>query len=328
MAAEKAAEAGNSFDYEKVMAIIDRLSAEADKRAKEEAERFRQEAERSRELDKRFAEITEQRARQEAERAKQEAERAKQEAERANELDKRLAEISEQRSREEAERAQELDKRLAAIAEQQAREKAERVREEAERVKELDKRLAAIAEQRTREEAERYKELDKRLAAIAKQQEKNERLIERVSKNIGGLNRSMGELVETLISGRLWEKFEKYHLKRAYRRIPIHDDTDRLRTDIDILLLNTVYAMVVEVKRDLNKKEDVREHLKRMELVLQYPPDITLTGKRVMGAMAGAVVDPDVAAYAYECGFFVLELSGEMVQLVPPPTGFEPKEWS
>jgi hypothetical protein len=65
-----------------------------------------------------------------------------------------------------------------------------------------------------------------------------------------------------------------------------------------------------------------------MELIRQYPPaEIQINRKRLLGAMAGGAVDPDVGAYAYECGFFVLELTGEAVQLMPPPAGFTPKEW-
>jgi hypothetical protein len=48
---------------------------------------------------------------------------------------------------------------------------------------------------------------------------------------------------------------------------------------------------------------------------------------RLMGAMAGGVVDPDVMDYAYQCGFYVLELTGESVHLAPPPDGFTPREW-
>ena len=43
--------------------------------------------------------------------------------------------------------------------------------------------------------------------------------------------------------------------------------------------------------------------------------------------MAGGAVDPDVKDYAYKCGFYVMELTGESVQLIPPPEGFEPGKW-
>jgi hypothetical protein len=43
--------------------------------------------------------------------------------------------------------------------------------------------------------------------------------------------------------------------------------------------------------------------------------------------MAGGEVDTDIADFAYNNGFFVLELAGEAVRLVAPPLGFTPKEW-
>jgi hypothetical protein len=50
-------------------------------------------------------------------------------------------------------------------------------------------------------------------------------------------------------------------------------------------------------------------------------------GKKLLGAMVGGVVDPDVRSYAYESGFFVLELAGESVRLLEPPKDFHPQEW-
>jgi hypothetical protein len=153
-------------------------------------------------------------------------------------------------------------------------------------------------------------------------------LVDRVTKNVGGLNQSLGELIETLVAARLWEKFERYpyNLRRAYQRVPLYDKDNQIRTDIDILLADTEWVMAVEVKHKLDKWDDVDRHLKRMELIRKYPPAETV-GKKLLGAMAGGIVDPDVKDYAYGAGFFVLELAGESVRLVPPPDGFEPQQW-
>jgi hypothetical protein len=113
---------------------------------------------------------------------------------------------------------------------------------------------------------------------------------------------------------------------RFYQRVPIYDETNRLRTDVDILLSNTDKAMAVEVKRVLDDKRDVDDHLKRMELIRTYPPAETVN-KQLLGAMAGGVVSGELMGYAYEAGFYVLELTGESVHLVPPPAGFEPRQW-
>jgi Asp-tRNA(Asn)/Glu-tRNA(Gln) amidotransferase A subunit family amidase len=152
--------------------------------------------------------------------------------------------------------------------------------------------------------------------------------VSRVTANVGGLNLSMGELVETLFAPHLGEKFDayNYNLRRTFARVPIYDDTNRLRGEIDILLSNTTVCMASEVKRWLDKMAHVDEHIRRMRLIRQYPPAET-RGKKLLGAMAAAVVDPDVREYAERSGFFILELTGEDVRLLQPPEGFMPKEW-
>ncbi|WP_461251839.1 hypothetical protein, partial [Treponema sp. R8-4-B8] len=69
--------------------------------------------------------------------------------------------------------------------------------------------------------------------------------VDRVTANVGGLNQSMGDLVETLFAPHLNEKFDayNYNLKRIFNRVPIYDNNNRLRTDIDILLSNTSICM-------------------------------------------------------------------------------------
>jgi len=150
--------------------------------------------------------------------------------------------------------------------------------------------------------------------------------IDRVTKDIGDLGNSLGRLIETLIAARLWEKFPEYDLRRAYQRIPIYDENRIIKTDIDILLVDTTICMVVEVKHELDRIKDVDHHIRRMELIRQYPPEL-IGNRQILSAMAGGVVAPDVKDYAYQAGFYVLELTGESVHLIPPPESFEPKRW-
>jgi hypothetical protein len=84
--------------------------------------------------------------------------------------------------------------------------------------------------------------------------------------------------------------------------------------------------MAVEVKRELDDKRDIDDHLKRMELIRAYPP-AEVENKQLLGAVAGGLVTPDIAKYAYDSGFYVLELTGENVSLIPPPEGFKPGTW-
>ncbi|GHV75260.1 hypothetical protein AGMMS49942_00810 [Spirochaetia bacterium] len=206
--------------------------------------------------------------------------------------------------------------------------------ENAERQKKLDEHFAQTTADieemgmRVDQTAAYIEEIGMRVDQTTANVDKMAERVDKVSKNVGGLNRSMGELIETLIAARLWEKFDAYPYKfrRAYQRIPLFDETDRILTDIDILLSNGEYGMPVEVKASLHRIDDVDRHLKRMELILKYPPD-ECKGKTLIGAMAGGAVDPDVQAYAHSVGFFVLELTGESVHLVKPPAGFIPRQW-
>ena len=169
------------------------------------------------------------------------------------------------------------------------------------------------------------------LAAKAESEKKFERMSERVDRvtaNVGGLNVSMGELIETLFGPHIGEKFDayNYNLRRIYKRVPLYDETVRQRGEIDLLLSDTTVCMALEVKRWLNKPKQVDEHIQRMKLIRQYPP-AEVKGKKLYGAMAGAVVDPAVRDYAEQSGFFVLDLAGNDIQLLEPPETFQPKEW-
>jgi hypothetical protein len=84
--------------------------------------------------------------------------------------------------------------------------------------------------------------------------------------------------------------------------------------------------MAVEVKRWLERKDHVDEHVTRMHLIRQYPP-AEVKGKKLISAIVGAVVTPEAREYAEQNGFFVLELTGEDVRLLEPPEDFQPKEW-
>jgi len=202
--------------------------------------------------------------------------------------------------------------------EEARKEEAQQRKEEAQRRKKANREMKELRES-IKELRESQKETDRLM-------QKTEIEIDKMSKNIGGLGNSVGGLIETLIAAHLWEKFPEYNMQRAYRRIPIYDENNKVKTDIDILLVNSEWAMAVEVKREVDK-DDVDDHIVRMGRILQYPPALLPPQLKVLGAMAGGVVAPDAAAYAHQCGFFVLELAGESVVRLPDPPDFKPKEW-
>jgi predicted AAA+ superfamily ATPase len=153
--------------------------------------------------------------------------------------------------------------------------------------------------------------------------------VDRLADNVGGLNRSVGELIEILIAAHLWEKFPEYDLKRVFRRIRLYDEnTNEEKAEVDLLLVNSEWAMAVEVKAELDPK-DVERHIERMKRILKYPPaELKIRpGIKLLGACAGGIVTPEGRAAAHDAGFFVLELTGDSVTHIPEPAGFKPKEW-
>ncbi|MCL2381796.1 MAG: hypothetical protein FWC64_09440 [Treponema sp.] len=197
------------------------------------------------------------------------------------------------------------------------------LRETAERQRAADERQKAADERFEREKAENaewWKEAKERVKALDRQ-------FAEMSKKLGKLGNSVGEMVETLIAARLWEKFSAYpyNLNRAYRRLPVFDASGKTLADIDILLVDGEWAMAVEVKTEVDEG-NVKYHLKRMDMIREHPP-ADVVGKKLLGAIAGGIVDPAARELAHESGFFVLELKGEAVDLAPPPEGFVPREW-
>ena len=206
-------------------------------------------------------------------------------------------------------------------------ETAQGIKELKESQKETDRIVKEVG-RKQEETALQMEKTDRQIKETSKQMEKTDRRMKETTEQLGGLHNSMGDLVETLFAPHLGDKFGayNYNLKRIFRRVPIYDDNSRLRSDIDILLSNTTVCMAVEVKRWLETTNQVDFHIRRMKLIRQYPP-AEVKGKKLLGAIVGAVVTPEAREYAEQNGFFVLELTGEDVRLLEPPEGFQPKEW-
>jgi hypothetical protein len=166
----------------------------------------------------------------------------------------------------------------------------------------------------------KQEETARQMKETDRQMKETGRKIDELGKRMGDLHQSLGALIETLMASRLWEKFPQYNFSRSFQRIKIFDKNKKPVTEIDILLSDDEWAMAVEVKRE-PRIDDVDHHLKRMELTREYALR-EISGKKLLGAIAGGVVSLEVREYAQKSGFFVLELNGEQVSLLEPPEGF------
>ncbi|MDR1430110.1 MAG: hypothetical protein LBI85_07440 [Spirochaetaceae bacterium] len=152
---------------------------------------------------------------------------------------------------------------------------------------------------------------------IQKVQEEAWEAIRETQRNIGGLNNTVGSLVEHIMTAGLPQKFKRFGF--TFDRISTvkwADGENNIYTEIDGLLENGSQAMIVEVKTTL-RNEDVDGHIKRMEKVRKYA-DLHSDKRNFFGAIAAAIVDKSPREYALKKGFFVIEPSGEDVKITKP----------
>jgi F0F1-type ATP synthase membrane subunit b/b' len=150
--------------------------------------------------------------------------------------------------------------------------------------------------------------------------------IKDLSDNIGGINNTLGKLTEAMVSCNVWCKFEPlgYAFTTASQNRVFFENGRRI-AESDFFLENGDFVMPIEVKTTL-EVEDVNKHLKRIGLIRHYL-DSRHDGRKIVAAMAGAVVSPKVLDYAHENGLYVLVLNGENIDVADGGEGFKARSW-
>jgi hypothetical protein len=171
------------------------------------------------------------------------------------------------------------------------------------------------------------KELRKSHQETERELKETERIVRELSKEVGGVSNRLGEVAQCFFGSELWRHFDgfEYEFQRLYPYLPLFNDKNEPIGDIDITLLNGEYAMAIEVKTHL-KKKNVEYHVKRLEQIKKYPPD-QYKGKKLLGGLAGLMIDRDAKDLADELGMYVIEQSGDAVRLAERPEWFNAREW-
>jgi hypothetical protein len=89
-----------------------------------------------------------------------------------------------------------------------------------------------------------------------------QKAVKETQKNIGGLNNSLGSMVERLLIPGLPKKFKKFGY--SFNRIASYYYADGVYAQIDGMLENGEQAIAVEVKTTL-RQSDIDDHLLRIE---------------------------------------------------------------
>ncbi|WP_008310597.1 DUF1626 domain-containing protein [Leptolyngbya sp. PCC 6406] len=153
--------------------------------------------------------------------------------------------------------------------------------------------------------------------------EENDRRMKNLQQELGKLGNRLGEFVEWQVRPAVLRLFKQ-------RGIEVHEilpevsiQRDDAGLEIDLLVVNTTEAILVEVKSKLSQG-DVDEHLERLAKFKRLMP--RYSDVQAMGAVAGMVVPLEVSRYAYRKGLFVLAQSGETVVILNDDR-FQPRTW-
>jgi hypothetical protein len=174
--------------------------------------------------------------------------------------------------------------------------------------------------------AERFKETDRQFKETDRKFEETDRQFKETDRKIGKLGGRLGELVEHLVAPNILEKFNKlgYVFGKASLNVRFVDSQGGHLAEVDILLENGDTVLAVEVKSKL-MIDDIRDHVARMEKLRQHA-DEHGDSRKLMGAVAGAIIPKESKAFAFKNGFYVIEQTGDTVA-IDVPAGFIPREW-
>jgi hypothetical protein len=149
---------------------------------------------------------------------------------------------------------------------------------------------------------------------------------ERLNRKMGELGNKLGSVVEHMIIPDIEKKFNKmgYTFENVSTNLKMKDPSGNTYAEVDIILENGDYVMLIEVKTDL-KSEHIKEHIKRMETIRSRGRK--WGDKKLLGAVSAAIVEKNVREYAKRSGFFVISQAGENLRIDKPEGEYSVKEW-
>ena len=164
------------------------------------------------------------------------------------------------------------------------------------------------------------------LMETREQMKETDRKMKETDRRIGDLGNRFGELAEHLVTPNIAGKFRAlgYAFTRTNSDAEFSNRDGTPLTEVDVWLENGEFVMAVEVKSRL-RKGDVDGHVKRMTILRSYF-DERGDARKLLGAVAGAIVPRELKQYVRRKGFYLIEQSGDTVQ-IDVPRDFTPRIW-
>jgi len=138
-------------------------------------------------------------------------------------------------------------------------------------------------------------------------------LFKQTDKRIGDIAGKWGRFVEGMVTPGMTAMFESrgIRIESLYQRVKVRKNGDE--TEIDILGISEEYAVPVEVKSTLSP-DDIKEFLDKLKEFRRFFPEYA--DRKIIGAVAGIVIESGADRFAYRQGLFVIAQKGENVTIL------------
>ncbi|GHV91636.1 hypothetical protein AGMMS50268_21390 [Spirochaetia bacterium] len=171
---------------------------------------------------------------------------------------------------------------------------------------------------------ESWRETDRELKEMQKEMRDSAK---QLNKQMGDLGLRFGDLAEEMVKAGILDKVNAL----GYRFVDFDENhvlrdtaTGQRIAEIDLVLYDGDAVMAVEVKTKL-ETEDVKDHIIRLDKMRANAQNKVWEHRKLLSAVAGAVISKEVKAFALNHGFFLICQSGENLK-VEPPSGAA-REW-
>jgi len=205
------------------------------------------------------------------------------------------------------------------------RQQSQRDREESQRKWEEYREQQKEAERKWEEYREQRKEYDRKHEEAERKWQQTREDMKEANQRHGKLSDRIGDLIQAMVYGGIKRLFRElgYDFDVINQKYNFGNKELGIYGEVDLFLENGELALLVEVKTNLSMK-DVREHKERLE-DFRRVADVKNDKRRFLAAVGGGVIQDNVRDFALKQGMFVVQQSGENVEILVPKG--KPKVW-